>query len=55
MRAGVVVCVGEALIDMIASQSGVSVGDAPGFVKAPGGAVVCCDETLAPVLAEQQQ
>lgn len=33
-----VVCFGELLIDFVSLESGVSVGDAPGFVKAPGGA-----------------
>lgn len=33
-----VVCLGEALIDFVASESGVTVGESSGFVKAPGGA-----------------
>lgn len=33
-----VVCLGEALIDFVAIESGVGVGDASGFVRAPGGA-----------------
>lgn len=33
-----VVCLGEALIDFVALETGVEVGDASGFVKAPGGA-----------------
>jgi fructokinase len=33
-----VVCFGELLIDFVASDSGVAVGDAHGFIKAPGGA-----------------
>ena len=33
-----VVCLGEALIDFVALESGVGVGEASGFVKAPGGA-----------------
>lgn len=33
-----VVCMGELLIDFVALESGVSVGDASGFEKAPGGA-----------------
>ncbi len=33
-----VVCFGELLIDFVALESGVHVGDASGFVKAPGGA-----------------
>jgi len=33
-----VVCLGEALIDFVADVSGVSLMDAPGFRKAPGGA-----------------
>lgn len=33
-----VICLGELLIDFVALQSGVSVGDAYGFKKAPGGA-----------------
>ncbi len=32
------VCFGELLIDFVSTQRDVSVGDAPGFVKAPGGA-----------------
>jgi fructokinase len=32
------VCLGEALIDFVALESGVGVGEASGFVKAPGGA-----------------
>lgn len=31
-------CMGELLIDFVALESGVTVGDASGFVKAPGGA-----------------
>ncbi len=34
----VVVCLGEALIDFVSMESGVTVGDSPGFVRAPGGA-----------------
>ncbi len=33
-----VICMGELLIDFVATQENVSLGDAPGFVKAPGGA-----------------
>jgi fructokinase len=33
-----VVCLGEALIDFVATESGVSVGESAGFVRAPGGA-----------------
>lgn len=33
-----VVCLGELLIDFVALESGVTVGDASGFQKAPGGA-----------------
>lgn len=33
-----VVCLGEALIDFVATESGATVGEALGFVKAPGGA-----------------
>lgn len=33
-----VVCLGEALIDFVALESGVTVGESSGFVKAPGGA-----------------
>lgn len=33
-----IVSFGELLIDFVSLESGVSVGDAPGFVKAPGGA-----------------
>lgn len=33
-----IVCLGEALIDFVAMESGVSVGEASGFVRAPGGA-----------------
>lgn len=33
-----IVCHGELLIDFVASESGVSVGEASGFIKAPGGA-----------------
>ena len=33
-----VVCFGELLIDFVATETGVSVGDAPAFEKAPGGA-----------------
>jgi fructokinase len=33
-----VVCMGELLIDFVALESGVTVGEASGFVKAPGGA-----------------
>lgn len=33
-----VICMGELLIDFVATQSNVSLADAPGFVKAPGGA-----------------
>ncbi len=32
------VCLGEALIDFVAMESGVGVGEASGFLKAPGGA-----------------
>lgn len=33
-----IVCLGEALIDFVAMESGVGVGEASGFLKAPGGA-----------------
>ncbi|MBE0688952.1 MAG: fructokinase [Anaerolineae bacterium] len=33
-----IVCMGELLIDFVALESGVTVGEASGFVKAPGGA-----------------
>lgn len=33
-----VVCLGEALIDFVATESGVGVGESEGFVRAPGGA-----------------
>ena len=33
-----IVCLGELLIDFVALESGVSVGEASGFLKAPGGA-----------------
>ena len=33
-----VVCLGEALIDFVAMETGVGVGEASGFLKAPGGA-----------------
>jgi fructokinase len=33
-----IVCMGELLIDFVALESGVSVGEASGFLKAPGGA-----------------
>jgi fructokinase len=33
-----VICMGELLIDFVASETGVSVGEASGFLKAPGGA-----------------
>ncbi|NDJ52293.1 MAG: fructokinase [Chloroflexi bacterium] len=33
-----VICLGEMLIDFVATESGVSLIDAPGFKKAPGGA-----------------
>jgi fructokinase len=33
-----VIALGEMLIDFVATQSGVDLADAPGFVKAPGGA-----------------
>jgi len=33
-----VVCLGEALIDMVSLESGVGVAESPGFLKAPGGA-----------------
>ncbi len=33
-----VVCFGELLIDFVSMESGVQVGDASGFIKAPGGA-----------------
>lgn len=33
-----IVCIGELLIDFVALESGVTVGEASGFVKAPGGA-----------------
>lgn len=33
-----VLCLGEALIDFVANVSGVTVEEAPGFLKAPGGA-----------------
>ena len=35
---GLVVCFGEMLIDLVPTVSGVSLADAPGFLKAPGGA-----------------
>ncbi|KAM7512051.1 hypothetical protein LguiB_010926 [Lonicera macranthoides] len=35
---GLVVCFGEMLIDFVPTVSGVSLADAPGFKKAPGGA-----------------
>jgi fructokinase len=48
-----VVCLGEVLIDFVALESGVSVGDASGFEKAPGGApanvAVGCARLGAPV------
>src|SRR5690606_3184475 len=37
-RAMTVVCMGEILIDFVALETGVSVGEASGFQKAPGGA-----------------
>jgi fructokinase len=33
-----IVCIGELLIDFVALESGVTVGEASGFLKAPGGA-----------------
>lgn len=33
-----IVCLGELLIDFVSMETGVSVGDASGFIKAPGGA-----------------
>lgn len=33
-----IVCLGEALIDFVAAESGVGVGEASGFLRAPGGA-----------------
>ena len=33
-----VICLGELLIDMVSTQEGVSLAEAPGFVRAPGGA-----------------
>jgi sugar/nucleoside kinase (ribokinase family) len=33
-----VICMGEILIDFVSTQEGVTVGDAPGFEKKPGGA-----------------
>ena len=33
-----IVCLGEALIDFVAAESGVSVGEASSFLRAPGGA-----------------
>ncbi len=33
-----IVCFGELLIDFVSMQSGVTVGDSPGFYKTPGGA-----------------
>lgn len=33
-----VICLGELLIDFVATTADVSIGNAPGFVKAPGGA-----------------
>ncbi|MBZ0298273.1 MAG: histidine kinase, partial [Anaerolineae bacterium] len=33
-----IVCFGELLIDFVALESGVTVGEASGFQKAPGGA-----------------
>lgn len=35
---GLIVCFGEMLIDFVPTVSGVSLADAPGFLKAPGGA-----------------
>ncbi|KAG0458557.1 hypothetical protein HPP92_023396 [Vanilla planifolia] len=35
---GLVVCFGEMLIDFVPTVAGVSLADAPAFVKAPGGA-----------------
>ncbi|KAK7262596.1 hypothetical protein RJT34_30171 [Clitoria ternatea] len=35
---GLIVCFGEMLIDFVPTLSGVSLADAPGFLKAPGGA-----------------
>ncbi|GMH19768.1 hypothetical protein Nepgr_021609 [Nepenthes gracilis] len=37
-NAGLVVCFGEMLIDFVPTVAGVSLAEAPGFVKAPGGA-----------------
>jgi fructokinase len=33
-----VICMGELLIDFVSTEANVSLGDSPGFVKAPGGA-----------------
>jgi fructokinase len=44
-----VVCLGELLIDFVALESGVTVGEASGFIKAPGGApanVACAVQKL---------
>lgn len=35
---GLIVCFGEMLIDFVPTSSGVSLAEAPGFLKAPGGA-----------------
>lgn len=35
---GLIVCFGEMLIDFVPTESGVSLAEAPGFLKAPGGA-----------------
>lgn len=35
---GLIVCFGEMLIDFVPTVSGVSLAEAPGFLKAPGGA-----------------
>ncbi|CAI9098578.1 OLC1v1035250C1 [Oldenlandia corymbosa var. corymbosa] len=37
-NSGLVICFGEMLIDFVPTASGVSLADAPGFLKAPGGA-----------------
>ena len=42
-----IVCLGEALIDFVANESGVEVGEASGFVKAAGGGVANVSVGLA--------
>ncbi|GAB4825459.1 Fructokinase-2 [Ancistrocladus abbreviatus] len=37
-KGGLIVCFGEMLIDFVPTVSGVSLAEAPGFLKAPGGA-----------------